>query len=92
MNRLLVVSTAVISVLACATSVSARADTIKPGQEKFKVMLGGFLPAFNTDVQVDDNGQPGDDVASAMTWASTRTKPVFGLALSGGWLRSIAWA
>ena len=62
MNRLLVLSTAVIGVLACATSVSARADTIKPGQERFKVMLGGFLPAFNTDVQVDDNGQPGDNV------------------------------
>ena len=57
MNRLLIVSTAVIGVLACATSVAARADTIRPGQERFKVMLGGFLPAFNTDVQVDDNGQ-----------------------------------
>ena len=62
MNRLLVLSTAIIGVLACTTSVSARADTVKPGQERFKVMLGGFLPAFNTDVQVDDNGQPGDDV------------------------------
>ena len=62
MNRLLVLSTAVIGVLACATSVGARADTVKPGQERFKVMLGGFLPAFNTDVQVDDNGQPGDNV------------------------------
>ena len=62
MNRLLVVSTAVIGVLACATSVGARADSIKPGQEKFKVMLGGFLPAFNTDVQVDDEDQTGDDV------------------------------
>ena len=62
MNRLLVLSTAVVGVLACATSVSARADTVRPGQEKFKVMLGGFLPAFNTDVQVDDNGQPGDNV------------------------------
>jgi long-subunit fatty acid transport protein len=63
MNRLLIVSTAVIGVLACSTSVGARADSIKPGQEKFKLMLGGFLPAFNTDVEVDNEDQLGDDVA-----------------------------
>jgi hypothetical protein len=63
MNRLLIVSTVAIGVLACATSGGARADTIRPGQEKFKLMLGGFLPAFNTDVEVDNQDQPGDDVA-----------------------------
>ena len=62
MNRLLIVSTAVIGVLAGTTSVGARADNIQPGQEKFKLMLGGFLPAFNTDVQVDNADDAGDDV------------------------------
>jgi hypothetical protein len=62
MNRLPIVSAVVIGVLACAASTGARADSIQPGQEKFKLMLGGFLPAFGSDVQVNDEDQVGDDV------------------------------
>ncbi len=62
MNRLSIVSASVISVLACATGVDARADSVKPGQEQFKLMLGGFLPAFGSDVQVNNEDEIGDDV------------------------------
>jgi hypothetical protein len=42
--------------------MSASADTLKPGDERFKFVAGWFLPAFNTDVQIDDTDNEGDDV------------------------------
>jgi len=38
-------------------------DVLPLGEEKVKLMLGGFLPAFDTDVRVDGEGTRGDDVS-----------------------------
>ena len=38
-------------------------DVLPLGEEKVKLMLGGFLPAFDTDVRVDGEDMRGDDVS-----------------------------
>ena len=43
-------------------SATAGADTLKPGDERFKFVAGWFLPAFDTDVRIDDTDNEGDDV------------------------------
>jgi len=51
--------------LVAATSFGAAAQqVVRPGEEKFTLMLGAFLPAFNTKVQVDNEqtGTRGDNV------------------------------
>jgi hypothetical protein len=40
----------------------AHADSLKPGDERFEFVAGWFLPAFNTDVRLDDTDNEGDDV------------------------------
>ena len=49
--------------MAILASTGASADSLKPGDEKFKFVAGWFLPAFNTDVRIDGEGQEGDDVS-----------------------------
>lgn len=42
--------------VAAATSCGAAAqELVRPGQEKFTFMLGAFLPAFQTEMQVDND-------------------------------------
>ena len=48
MSRLLVAAALVL-----LDGTSAAADIIQPGEEKFTVMLGAFLPAFRSKVEVD---------------------------------------
>jgi len=62
MNRL---SACASAVLAASTSLFASAtcaDSLKPGDERFKFIAGWFLPAFGTDVRIDGEINPGDDV------------------------------
>jgi hypothetical protein len=42
---------------------SAGADSLKPGDERFKLVAGLFLPAFSTDVRLDGEGSAGDDIS-----------------------------
>jgi hypothetical protein len=49
--------------LAAGTSFAAEHDAIiQPGEEKLTLMLGAFLPAFRSKMQVDDQATPGDKV------------------------------
>ncbi len=63
MFRSVLVTSAAIGVVAGTASFSARADDLKPGEERFKFVAGWFLPAFDTDVRVDDTASEGDDVS-----------------------------
>jgi hypothetical protein len=62
MNRSHFVFSAALGAIACLASASATADTLKPGDERFKFVAGWFLPAFNTDVRFDETDSEGDDV------------------------------
>ena len=63
MNPSLVAGSVALGALTCLAGTSARADSLAPGQERFKVVAGWFLPAFDTDVRIDDrDGDIGDDV------------------------------
>jgi hypothetical protein len=42
------------ALLAAASLHAAAQDVIRPGQEKWTIMLGAFLPAFETKMQVDN--------------------------------------
>jgi hypothetical protein len=55
--------TAGFGTLAILASVGAAADDLKPGDERFKLVVGWFLPAFNTDVRLDGETGDGDDVS-----------------------------
>ena len=44
-------------------AAAAGADSLEPGQERFRFVAGWFLPAFNTDVRIDDTDNVGDDVS-----------------------------
>ena len=48
--------------MAAAASPGAQADSLAPGDERFKVVAGWFLPAFGTDVRFDGEASEGDDV------------------------------
>ncbi len=51
-----------LGAIAFLASAGASADTLKAGDERFKFVAGWFLPAFNTDVRIDGEGQDGDDI------------------------------
>jgi hypothetical protein len=53
---------AVVGILGATVAAAASADSLAPGQERFKFVAGWFLPAFNTDVRIDDTDNAGDDV------------------------------
>lgn len=49
--------------MAAAATSGAKADSLAPGDERFKFVAGWFLPAFGTDVRLDGEGTEGDDVS-----------------------------
>lgn len=51
-----------IGLMGATAAAGAFADEIRPGQERFEVMLGAFLPAFNTDVRVDGDTEQGNRI------------------------------
>ncbi|HEU4690641.1 MAG TPA: hypothetical protein VFS23_19870, partial [Vicinamibacterales bacterium] len=63
MKRHITVLCAAAGVLTCLASAAAQADSLKPGDERFKFVAGWFLPAFNTDVRFDDTDTEGDNVS-----------------------------
>lgn len=52
-----------LGVVAMLAGTGASADSLAPGQERFKFVAGWFLPAFGTDVRIDGDGTQGDDVS-----------------------------
>src|SRR5688572_1098136 len=62
MNRLHIAASVAFGAIVCLVAASAGADTLKPGDERFKFVAGWFLPAFNTDVRIDDADNVGDNV------------------------------
>jgi hypothetical protein len=62
MSRLHIGAVVALSAIAGIAATPARAESLKPGDERFKLVAGWFLPAFNTDVRIDDSGDPGDEV------------------------------
>jgi opacity protein-like surface antigen len=50
MNRLL----GALALLAAASLPALAQDVVRPGQEKWTIMLGAFLPAFSTQMRVDN--------------------------------------
>jgi len=62
MNRQSVCATAVLALSVSLLASAASADSLKPGDERFKFVAGWFLPAFGTDVRIDGETEPGDDV------------------------------
>ena len=54
------ISLAAVGVMGVAAAVGAQAEDIRPGQERFEVILGAFLPAFDTDVKVDGETNAGN--------------------------------
>jgi len=68
------------TVLAAAVAAPASAaDIIQPGEEKLTVMLGAFLPAFRTKVEVDGEQNTGDRIDLNRDLGADRND-------SGGWV------
>ena len=63
MNRFHIAASVAFGAIAGLAAASASADSLKPGDERFKFVAGWFLPAFNTDVRLDDTDNAGDDVS-----------------------------
>jgi hypothetical protein len=73
-------SLAVAAALAAGESLAAEGgDIVQPGDEKITVMLGAFLPAFRSKMQVDDQATPGDKVDLGSDLGMDENT-------SGGWL------
>jgi hypothetical protein len=51
-----------LGLAAAAATSGAQADSLAPGDERFKFVAGWFLPAFGTDVRFDGEASEGDDV------------------------------
>jgi len=51
-----------VGLMGATAALAANAEDIRPGQERFEVILGAFLPAFNTDVRVDGDTEDGNRV------------------------------
>ncbi len=74
----------VAALLAAASWSAAAQDVVRPGQEKWTVMLGAFLPAFKTEMKVDnDQLGGGDNVNLADDLGVDQDE-------SGGWL-GVEW-
>jgi hypothetical protein len=63
MNRIQIAVAVACGAFASLAGAAARADSLSAGDERFKFVAGWFLPAFNTDVRIDNAGGTGDDVA-----------------------------
>ena len=81
------------ALLAAASFRRTAQEVVRPGQEKWTIMLGAFLPAFETEMKVD-NDQLGRATTSTSptTLGSTRTSRAAGSASSGASRRVIGWA
>jgi hypothetical protein len=62
MNRIHLAAAIACGALASFAATIAGADELGPGQERFKFVAGWFLPAFNTDVRLDDTDTEGDRI------------------------------
>jgi hypothetical protein len=62
MNKFSWAVAASIGASACFVGAQAGAESLEPGHERFRFVAGWFLPAFNTDVRIDDTDGEGDDV------------------------------
>ena len=62
MNRFHFATSIAFGAIACLAGANASAETLKPGDERFKFVAGWFLPAFDTDVRIDDTDNEGDEV------------------------------
>ena len=62
MNRIQTAVAVAFGALTSLGAATARADSLSPGDEQFKFIAGWFLPAFNTDVRIDDSESEGDRV------------------------------
>src|SRR5262245_57534282 len=51
-----------VGVLGATAALAANAEDIRPGQERFEVLLGAFLPAFDSDVRVDGDTENGNRI------------------------------
>jgi hypothetical protein len=72
------------ALLAAASCGAAAQDVVRPGQEKWTLMLGAFLPAFKTEMKVDnDQLGPGDNVNLADDLGVDQDE-------SGGWF-GVEW-
>jgi len=58
---------------------ASAADIIQPGEEKLTLMLGAFLPAFRTKVEVDGDQNTGDRIDLGRDLGTDQNQ-------SGGWL------
>ena len=63
MIRQMTAMTVALGAVASLAAAGARAESLKPGEERFKFVAGWFLPAFNTDVRIDDTDTDGDKVS-----------------------------
>jgi uncharacterized protein YuzE len=61
-HRALRLAVAGFGTLAILASMGASADSLKPGDERFKFVAGWFLPSFGTDVRFDSGTDVGDEV------------------------------
>jgi len=52
----------VIGLMGATAAFCASAEDIRPGQERFEVLLGAFLPAFDSNVRVDGDTENGNRV------------------------------
>jgi hypothetical protein len=62
MNRIHIAAAVACGAIASLAGSAARADSLQAGDERFKFVAGWFMPAFNTDVRIDNGGDPGDEV------------------------------
>jgi hypothetical protein len=51
-----------VGLVGAMTAFASQAEEVRRGQERFEVLLGAFLPAFNSDVRVDGETDQGDRV------------------------------
>jgi len=51
-----------VGLMGTTAALSANAEDIAPGQERFEVILGAFLPAFDSGVKVNGDAADGDHI------------------------------
>src|SRR5262245_51560196 len=51
-----------VGLMGAAAAFCANAEDIRPGQERFEVLLGAFLPAFDSNVRVNGDTEEGNRI------------------------------
>jgi hypothetical protein len=72
-----------VAISAGLAGTASAQDVLPLGEEKVKLMLGAFLPAFDTDVRLDGEGMRGDNVSLGDDLGVERDD-------SGGWV-GVEW-